>query len=389
MLLFMKSSSTLKLGWLVVTVTSALFYQSCGPTKDNHSIVRASSSATPERICVFLHGAGENPTSDRIGLSETPKQSWSFPFGDYWGTKRRNERYIFNWDKVPCTKFLYGDFPTRDQTWRNEDVLKAFANFAMGNDHLGRSMTGGKRPHKVFAHSMGNNILANAIRLAYLPKNFQWYAIQAPFLGSPSAHYLAAACKEGHPLATLATIFSACLKPNQVPDDQLDTAGKKDLRTEASKDLHPETAPSDDPGTTLADGVLARIAQNHTAGIHCSTSPVGLRHPVVFPLLKGLSDLVYFTGDTKAYAQLGFTDKTNDGMVPVQSCQAGAPKGTVWGTSSTAAFYLSDLSHFEGAGRNGEPKDMCDGNDPTVKTKCAIDWIAEQVRDDALAFERR
>jgi hypothetical protein len=32
---------------------------------------------------------------------------------------------------------------------------------------------------------------------------------------------------------------------------------------------------------------------------------------------------------------------------------------------------------------------MCDGNDPTVKTKCAIDWIAEQVRDDALAFERR
>ena len=340
-----------------------------------------------ERICVFLHGAGENATPDKVGLHEEPKQSWSFPFGDYWGTKRdKNGHFVMGWDKVKCTKFLYGDFPTKFQTWRDDKVLKAFANFAMGKDHNGVSMTGGVYPHKVFAHSMGNNILANAIRRGFLPKDFKFNAIQGPFLGSPAAYFLAQGCTEGHPLAKLAAIFSACMDPKDLKNDG--NTGQRDLRTEATKDLDPRTAPNEDANESLASGVLARIVSRHTSGVHCSTAPLGLYHPVVSPLLGILSAMIYRTGDVKAYEKLGFTDQTNDGMVPIQSCKAGAPTSAEWGDDSSSPYYISNLSHYEGAGRNGENENDCGSKHIGPKSKCAVDWISKRVADDNMAFAR-
>lgn len=363
---------------------------SCKSSSNNDSLELGDSKAggSKERICVFLHGAGENAAPDKVGLHETPKLSWSFPYGDYWGTKRdKNGHYVMGWHKVKCTKFLYGDFPTKFQTWRDDKVLKAFANFAMGKDHNGVSKTGGVYPHKVFAHSMGNNILANAIRRGFLPKDFKFNAIQGPFLGSPAAYFLAQGCTEGHPLAKLAAIFSACLNPGDKKGGEPATEGR-DLRTEATKDLDPRTSPSDDKSRNLASGVLAQIVKNHTSGVHCSTSPLGLRHPLISLLLGTLDQMIYRTGDVKAYEEMGFTDKTNDGMVPIQSCKAGAPANADWKNDSSAPFYVSDLSHYEGAGRNGESSKDCNAKTSGPKSKCAVDWIASRVADNRMAFAR-
>jgi len=364
------------------------FSLSCTPKIAERSQLEGSEVPNEQRICVFLHGAGENASPEKVGLHAEPKQSWSFPFGDYWGTKRdKDGHYIMGWHKVRCTQFLYGDFPTKFQTWRDDKVLKAFANFAMGKDHNGVSMTGGVYPHKVFAHSMGNNILANAIRRGFLPKDFKFYAIQGPFLGSPAAYYLAQGCTVGHPLAKLAAIFSACMDEKDVPK-QVTGSDPIDLRTEATKDLDPRTAPSDNQKETLATGVLADLVRNHTAGVHCSNSPTGLRHPLISILLGTLSEMVYRTGDSKAYESLGFTDNTNDGMVPIQSCEAGAPVDAKWSHDSSSAFYLSDLSHYEGAGRNGEVSSECSENYNGPRSKCAIDWIARRVADKTMAFKK-
>ncbi|MEI8026984.1 MAG: hypothetical protein WCI18_11610 [Pseudomonadota bacterium] len=379
------------LGGLRIYASLILFIFSVSCRTQNsseNSNLEKSQAASEQRICVFLHGAGENAPPEKVGLHAEPKQSWSFPFGDYWGTKRdKDGHYVMGWHKVKCTQFLYGDFPTKFQTWRDDKVLKAYANFAMGKDKNGVSMTGGVYPHNVFAHSMGNNILANAIRRGFLPSDFQFYAIQGPFLGSPAAYYLAQGCTPCHPLAKLASIFSACMDEKDVKNEDHGSE-PIDLRTEATKDLDPRTAPGNNVKETLASGILAKLVSTHTAGVHCSTSPMGLHHPLISVLLGTLSEMVYRTGDVKAYEKLGFTDTTNDGMVPIQSCKAGAPANAKWGNDSSSAFYISDLSHYEGAGRNGEVSSECSENHVGARSKCAIDWIAKRVADNSMAFKR-
>ena len=187
-----------------------------------------------------------------------------------------------------------------------------------------------RRPIAIFAHSMGNLILAAALdsRRCALPSASSWVAIGAPWRGSKAADRLGAICsgKEGgihfagSLLRGLAEREHFCEGAGGAPSPAYGS-----LRTEGNYGLD----------------VLAARWENVPNASTCGTSPFGLLSIDSLPLTA----LAEFAG---------FGSAPNDGAVAAAGCRAAGGSSARWAEDVASPHYQADVNHFDLTCRHGE-----------------------------------
>jgi len=265
----------------------------------------------PGKVCVFLHGAGEEPDLPVLNKHK-----------DYWGNIH---------EFTPqCSKRLFIRADTTRRGWDSTYLQKTFCDLAANHD-TGSSGTVIKNTI-VFAHSMGNLILAAGIKNGYCSfnKDSSWYAINPPFGGSPAATKLKSICH---------VFYSQ--KPSSLSVDNLygivaTKAGYCDRDTRqpflSYLSLQPNYCSPD--GQCLDD--LGDVIKENVKGIMCGSSSFGMKSKYSV-LLSALSQIVQY-------------GEENDGMVGVSSCSQ-YHKG-LFNNNHKAKFYQSPVNHADGTCRN-------------------------------------
>lgn len=253
-----------------------------------------------QKNCIFLHGAGEEWPAGTLTTSSMP---------DYWG---QMEKYT-----PQCKSRIFIRENTRARGWKDLELQKKYCEVAS-------QFTGTISNVIIFAHSMGNLILAAALENKFCvfdKKTAKWFNIQGPLEGSDVANFLESTC------ALTPTLFS------QIPQ----------AAAQAFKYCN---------GTKLAPVYTSlrtsekkwfkwnNILQEYVAGALCGTTPIGLVSTDAFKL-------------TAVYLGLSELTIGHDGMVPVYSCVKKNILKTFSG-SPTNEFYLADINHSDGRCKNGD-----------------------------------
>jgi hypothetical protein len=270
---------------------------------DKHIDPLADSENT-KKVCIFLHGAGND---DSKGVLTS--------FTEYWGdvakfTPQCSERYFIREN-------------TKRNGWNAPDLQQKYCALAL------RGNTGKVVKNKIiFAHSMGNLILASAIRNGICDidrATTSWYNVQGPLRGSKAAQYLEDTCsgrKKG-PLAAvvkgISTMTDYCIK-----DTKLAFPAYAELR-------------SDFCSIKMCMNQIATIVQKYAKGSLCGTTPKGLNTKYALAL-STLSGLINY-------------GEENDGLVPLSSCLVTSLGN--YGTSAGSANYKAAVNHADGTCRNG------------------------------------
>lgn len=270
-----------------------------------NSTVTLLRAKNPSLRCVFIHGVGVSKTNHSSHLDSD----------SYWGgtdnialfTPYCHKRY-----------FLHQDTITRG--WDNEDMQQAACDTAVRPRD---SATGLIRDTVIISHSMGNLIMAEAIRQGrcHFHSSSRWISIEAPWGGSPAAKWVENIC-EGNmsaatrgPLKWLAKELGYCdpTKPNSV------ARGYQVL------------AP-DFPGLER----LKPLAEKYVSYSICGKSPYGITSAYSVGL-EVLGELVNY-------------GEPCDGMVGRSSCQLA---GRNYEPDYRTSHYIADVNHADGTCRSG------------------------------------
>lgn len=258
------------------------------------AVLDNSDDGTP-LTCVFIHGAG-SPTVEPPSASDPV----------YWG--RVHER-------LACAEYRFMHEDTMHHGWDSphlqQHVCTLFENVSAASVAV------------VFAHSLGNILLAGALDAGYcrLPPRAAWFAVAAPWEGSKAADKLPEVCNgDGlviHPLVrSLATRQHFCDGVNATP-----SAGYTSLVTSNQR---------------LRD-VSARWV-GRVNGSLCGDSPFGLWSADSMEL-EALADLVAF-------------GEANDGAVPTRACH---PPGATSAREPSARHFTCGCNHYDVTCRHNDP----------------------------------
>jgi hypothetical protein len=144
--------------------------------KKNGNSSNKNNNDSKKKLCVFLHGAGEQ-------VDAPPQKS----FEGYWGDI---QSYT-----PQCSDYWFVRRNTKKNGWDNIQLQKDYCNVAL----LGKSSTNGMiKDTVIFTHSMGNLILSAAIENGFCDidlKTSSWYQAAAPFNGSRSSTFVQNICK--------------------------------------------------------------------------------------------------------------------------------------------------------------------------------------------------
>jgi hypothetical protein len=266
-------------------------------------------SVIATKTCIFLHGVGNTQEEAGPPVHEYP---------DYWGqvhefTPQCKERWFIREE-------------TKSRGWDNLELQQAFCNMALINQTAGDTIV---RDKILFVHSMGNLILAGAIKnkLCDIDRNnTSWYEIQGPLGGSKAAYELELICLYIHNGEWVRHLTPRFVKWVAT------TGGYCVPGTNQSYAAYDTLAPT-------YNGIkdLYAIAKPRIKGAMCGDSPYGL-NSLYSAALYSLSFYV------------GYGD-INDGMVPFASCRTISVLD--FSLSYQDQYYLATINHADGTCRDG------------------------------------
>jgi len=266
------------------------------------AVVAVAVAPVSAKRCVFLHGAGQDPST--VGpptATDTDK---------YWGGDD-----IMKYLPSSCTETVFNHDDTVTLRFDSDTLMDNYCNVASdGSGTITDSI--------VFTHSMGNNIFAAALRAGRCKidhSTSDWYSASSPGAGSKAANWVDHICANnatnGEALRELADLLHYCQKD----DPRLPNEAYVSLKTSY-------------PGL---EGLKETLKQE-TSGAMCGTSDWGLtsKYSILF---EALSKLVGYGED-------------NDGMVGIDSCLL---DGVTYGDSPDSDFYQASINHADGTCRDG------------------------------------
>jgi len=253
--------------------------------------------------CVFLHGMAQNPSVQGSSTYDNPNPLGGVYFNDY-----LNSAYSM------CSAVYANTYDTVTQGANNANLMNEFhneANRATGwNDRL-------------FAHSMGNVVLAN---LAVQGRTHKWFAMQGPFTGSTDADRMYEWCPGtsspsstwwGSILGYIANAASFC--SNAV--FSLETCAKG----------YPQSA-------MICQGWEYSYIQYYIHGSMCGNSGWGLNSAYSAALSAIGSSITSYS--------------PNDGVVEWGSCTSTTPSQS-YISEYYNRWYSASINHIDGEGING------------------------------------
>ncbi|KAL0478962.1 hypothetical protein AKO1_007852 [Acrasis kona] len=284
---------------------------------DCEKIELASNNGPQEKKdCVFIHGSGE------LGVNRITEGS----LDSYWG---KMDQYT-----PQCKSRIFIDADTKTRGWNDKALQQLVCDTLLykqpdngqetADTQEGISPARIVRNRIIFAHSMGNLIMAAAIKNKICGidrKTTSWYSIMAPYDGSRAANFVEKIClapnlvKKG--LHMLAGYLGYCLKDNKP------CVAYSSLRQDFV----------DPDNMTFKD--LRTVAEQNVKGSMCGLSAWGLNSKYA-PLLWTLSKVVDHQSD-------------NDGMVAFGSCSVAKE----YSRNHKDLFYAEKVNHSDGTCRNG------------------------------------
>ncbi len=275
--------------------------------------------AAPAKTCVFLHGVGQT-------LADKGPPSPEYP--DYWGNS-----HMYT---PQCKERIFIREETKDRGWTSEELQKSFCNVALYGSR--------NRPEKdtvirntiLFVHSMGNLILAAAIKNGFCEvdtKTTTWYSLMGPYAGSKVVPLLEEICEDAQtgewPVSKAKLYrFVADAGGYCVPHSIHPYHAYATMRPAYCDHKH-----------QVCLEELHGIAGDRINGSMCGDSPYGISSRYSAGL-KILSEIVGY-------------GEPNDGMVPLNSCMY-ASKGAKFSVDFKQPNYLSAINHSDGTCRNGD-----------------------------------
>ncbi|RLN48382.1 hypothetical protein BBJ28_00006837 [Nothophytophthora sp. Chile5] len=278
-------------------------------TDDDDSASSSSSCSTTARPCVFIAGLG---IKTDYGLSTTDEKPY---FGDEIQ------------DNAPCCSSIqYIELATSLYAWYDPTLTQRLADLLVQVSPSSDATTGTIRNTIIFAHSMGNNMLASAIAdgRCTLESSTTWVAASAPMIGSMGSDFIQMACD-----GTLTGVVSSLM---ELFDECPVGAGRVAMSYQTGD-------------YTSAELVAAYTAAQtaYTANVDavmCSSGYTGL---------SSLLEVVYIlAGKTVPH-----TSSENDGIVEYGSCSHGLDTST-FSSSYSSTNYLTKLNHADTSFRNGD-----------------------------------
>ncbi|CAK4681471.1 unnamed protein product [Aphanomyces euteiches] len=257
----------------------------------------------PKKPCLFVHGVGQKTSGP---LTDT--------FADYWGSIDEH---------APCcTTIKFAHMDTVSRGWDDASLQQEFCNLAL---QVATGNSGNTIGNLILTtHSMGNMFASAALvnNKCQFSSGVTWVSLAGPMQGSKSANLLVEKCKSGGwgdlAIKGILNLVGQC--PAQ--------PGYLSL-------LHQSTVDANRKNQFLA--ILSKRAQ-YVSKIVCGTSAVGL---------------VTTDAALKIVGDLSKHDAANDGLVDINSCQAGyGTKG--FGTTTSSANYQAALNHRDITFRNGD-----------------------------------
>jgi hypothetical protein len=259
-------------------------------------VLALAGAVSGAKDCVFLHGAGN--------LNPGPPTS---SFTDYWGD-------IASYTPQ-CASWTFNHADTVTMRFDNETLTSSYCDVASGG-------TGVISNAIIFTHSMGNNILAEALRegVCRMDSSATWYLSAPPAFGSKAADMIETICDSQSwldaPIRDLAVAMHYCQSDQPGPANEAYVS----LQT-----------------TDPAIAGLADVMAAHASGSMCGNSAFGLFSKYSLEL-EALSDLVGF-------------GQPNDGMVGFNECTLSA--NITYGGDASDPFYNAAINHADATCRNG------------------------------------
>jgi len=263
-----------------------------------------------KKDCVFLHGSGQKAYSPPTTT-----------FTDYWGKVHEYST------QCATTVFVHAD--TLNSFFDDPKLMQTYADITVAGSlalkypmQVALRAAGPRiiRNKIVFAHSLGNLVLAAAIKkglIEFDPATSTWYDISGPSYGSPVADFLGyAICENNSTNATqvkwIAGEFGMCSGNNV-------SASYFSLKLNY-------------PGLYG----IPQIIQKYRTGVFCGNSAWGMLSRYSIPL-QLVSALVPFGED-------------NDGLVGMSACTINT---TVLGVNPIDLNYVGKFNHADVTCRNG------------------------------------
>lgn len=268
-------------------------------------------ACTHARTCVFLHGAGEHADLPTI-IDRNPAL---LNFG-YWGN-------VYTYVKAHCDHQVYIRRDTYSRGWNNHALQKAFCNASTYDQAPSDRFY--IRNKTLYAHSMGNDILAGAILNGFCDidmRSTRWYAASGPLVGTEVASWIEAVCAHGNVVERKAAEeLGYCEGNHAAPCYASLVLGYANMTR------------------------LRNIALRYLSGAMCGTSAYGLNSIYSIPLYT--------------VAKLSGAPKPNDGMVSFASCSGALGNQTrkapfLFKKNVTAKWYLTEVNHADATCRNGD-----------------------------------
>jgi len=265
------------------------------------------SNEEPPLHCAFIHGAGGDVEEDGIVVDQ---------FEFYWGPIHEYT------PKCHTRWFLMAD--TIHNGWDAEHLQKLACKVVLGPRAPGTTLA---HHTTVIAHSMGNLILAAALRNGHCEwdrSTNRWLSVAGPW-NAEAVPRLARLCAGSNPLdataAYAAKMMGFCL----------------------GREISPGYASLDPEYAGLWR--LLPYAKKFITAAMCGTSASGLPHWLFTPALPAISHYLS-------------VDDPNDGVVSVESCSRVIPFNGTWGRNPHAKWYLADLNHVDVTGRHGNGRGL-------------------------------
>ena len=258
----------------------------------------------------------------------------SFTYSNYLGPPLKEE-YELYWGPVAdytpqCSERWFIREETKNRGWDNMELQQSFCDFMLlkhipkyanqlnATDNTVRNVI-------VFAHSMGNLIIAGALKnnLCKIDKEtVSWYNLMGPMKGTKAVSVLKEVCENKVSIIT--------------PSVAKFVASKAGYCLDKSTKVYPtyETL------QTTFEGIseLESIAQPYIKGQMCGTSSTGL-NSYYSPALGFLSKMVNF-------------GEPNDGLVGISSCMIG--NSSQFSSSHLSQHYITEANHADATCRFGD-----------------------------------
>lgn len=265
---------------------------------------KESPSCTP-RPCLFLHGI---PLKEDRGLMDNHKK--------YWGDDITKHTPC-------CSSRTFAHMNTHDIGWMDESNQIEVCEFALKMSDRSDLKTRTIENTIIFAHSMGNLILASAIanQRCFMGKTSDWVAITAPMRGSMGSNYVTDECNKKKSFAKML----------------LSVLGECPANRGAQSIVYEPTA---SPYVQDQYKAAQQVYRNSVTRALCSNTFYGI--------LSVRDQLVYLTA-----GKLIPHKSANDGVVEYQSCVADFPEEW-FSTDYNTHFYRPHINHMDATVRNGD-----------------------------------